>query len=149
MKTENLYSIKYVALQTGLTHHVIRAWERRYGAVNPGRTPKNRRVYSAEDIERLKVLKLLTSRGHKISHVARLKANELQSLVRQVVRTDSQGQRTHSALRHTASAEDLCQACLAAVLDLDQERLERVYDQAAISLTSAALLADVIVPLLY
>jgi DNA-binding transcriptional MerR regulator/methylmalonyl-CoA mutase cobalamin-binding subunit len=149
MKTKNLYSIKYAALQTGLTQHVIRAWERRYGAVEPRRTPKNRRVYSDKDIERLKKLKLLTANGHKISHVASLSSDELQRLIRKMVPADPQAQRKRLTANDAARAEYFYQACLSAVLALDQRELEQTYDHAMISLTRSALLADVIVPLLH
>ena len=50
MKPKSLFPIRYVSRQTGLTPHVIRAWENRYGAVTPKRTDTNRRVYSNADI---------------------------------------------------------------------------------------------------
>ena len=66
------HSIKIVARRTGLTAHVIRIWEKRYGAVEPERTDTNRRLYSEEQIERLGLLRDLTQAGHSISHVAKL-----------------------------------------------------------------------------
>jgi DNA-binding transcriptional MerR regulator/methylmalonyl-CoA mutase cobalamin-binding subunit len=149
MKAKNLYSIKYVALQTGLTHHVIRAWERRYGAVKPRRTPRNRRVYSDKDIDRLKMLKMLTTKGHKISHVASLSAAELQRLVERAETDGAQIQAANSTPQQTETAEALSRECLSAVLALDQKRLEKAYDRALISLTRPSLLDDVIVPLLH
>ena len=41
-------AIKVVARRTGLSAHVIRIWEKRYGAVEPERTVTNRRLYSDE-----------------------------------------------------------------------------------------------------
>ena len=46
-------AIKVVARRTGLSAHVIRIWEKRYGAVEPERTETKRRLYSDEQIERL------------------------------------------------------------------------------------------------
>jgi hypothetical protein len=40
----DLYPIRYVSRQTGLTPHAIRAWENRYGAVKPKRTKTNWRI---------------------------------------------------------------------------------------------------------
>ena len=40
------HPIKVVARRTGLSAHVIRIWEKRYGAVEPERTDTNRRLYS-------------------------------------------------------------------------------------------------------
>jgi DNA-binding transcriptional MerR regulator len=53
-------------------------WEKRYGAVTPERTESNRRLYRAEDVERLMLLKKLTDRGHAISTIANLGLKELE-----------------------------------------------------------------------
>ena len=82
MSGEPRHPMKIVVRRSGLTPHVIRVWERRYGAVIPLRTPTNRRLYSDADIERLRVLRHLTHAGHSISHIAQLPMEQLQSLVR-------------------------------------------------------------------
>ena len=64
------YPVRLVALQTGLTPHVLRAWERRYGVVTPTRTDGGQRLYSQLDIERLSRLRRLTERGHGIGRLA-------------------------------------------------------------------------------
>lgn len=48
---------------TGLSPHVIRAWERRYGFPRPDRTGGGHRRYSAADAERLRQAALLTRSG--------------------------------------------------------------------------------------
>ena len=60
------HPIKVVALRTGLSAHVIRIWEQRYGAVEPERTATNRRLYSPGQIERLNLLREVTQAGHSI-----------------------------------------------------------------------------------
>lgn len=67
----------------GLSQHVIRIWERRYGAFSPSRTGTNRRMYCDEAITRLKLLKTLTENGHRIGGVAKLCTAELEELARQ------------------------------------------------------------------
>ncbi len=64
------YGIGAVARLTGLSDHTIRVWERRYGAVVAARSANGRRVYSTSDVEKLRLLKLLTDRGVAISQVA-------------------------------------------------------------------------------
>ena len=49
-------TINFVARQTGLSVQVIRVWEKRYGAVQPVRADNNRRLYTEEDVERLRLL---------------------------------------------------------------------------------------------
>src|SRR6187551_1036823 len=73
-------AIKAVARRTGLTAHVIRIWEKRYGAVKPERTGTNRRLYSEEQIERLSLLREVTRSGHSIGPVAKLPLEKLRKL---------------------------------------------------------------------
>ena len=51
------HPIKVAVRRTGLSAHVIRVWEKRYGAVVPARTAANRRLYSDEEIVRLQWLR--------------------------------------------------------------------------------------------
>src|ERR687893_2534240 len=75
-------TIKLVARQTGLSVHTIRVWEKRYGAVRPVRASNNRRLYSDEDVDRLKLLRQATMAGHSIGQIARSSAAELRRLLR-------------------------------------------------------------------
>lgn len=74
------YTIKLAAQRTGLSQHVIRAWERRYGAVKPSRSIGRHRLYTDEDIERLELLRNATAAGHSIRTIAALPAAKLKSL---------------------------------------------------------------------
>lgn len=65
----------------GLSPHVIRVWEKRYGAVTPARTESNRRLYSDEEVERLRLLARATAAGHQIGMIARLGREQLMRLV--------------------------------------------------------------------
>src|SRR5437763_643334 len=75
------HPIGVVARRTGLKPDLIRAWERRYGAVEPGRSDTRRRFYSDADVERLLLLRRAVSTGRGISQVAGLSGEELESLV--------------------------------------------------------------------
>ena len=48
-----MYTIKQAAIRTGLSIPTIRAWERRYGVIDPARTAGGYRLYDDEAIERL------------------------------------------------------------------------------------------------
>jgi hypothetical protein len=50
----------------------LRVWERRYGLTQPHLTPSGQRLYSAEDIQRLALIKQLTGLGHSIGSLAPL-----------------------------------------------------------------------------
>jgi len=66
MDNKSLYPIRYVSQRTGLTPHVIGAWEKRYQAVVPHRSSKNRRLYCEDDDQRLQLLKKITNTGQSI-----------------------------------------------------------------------------------
>ena len=58
-----LYRIGELARRTGLTEHVLRAWERRYQVVRPTRTPSGYRLYSRTDEQRLRLMFRLVQQG--------------------------------------------------------------------------------------
>jgi DNA-binding transcriptional MerR regulator len=66
------YPLGAVARLTGLSTHVLRAWERRYGAVRPLRTEGGTRRYREADVARLLLLRAMVQAGHPIGDVARL-----------------------------------------------------------------------------
>lgn len=92
------YPIKVAARRSGLSPHVIRVWEKRYGAAQPGRTATNRRLYTDADIERLRLLRLATEAGHSIGQIAALPT----AAVRTLVATDEQPIR-HAIVEPAAS----------------------------------------------
>ena len=73
------YPIRAVSNLTGLSIDTLRAWERRYGAVEPSRNDRGR-LYSDRDVARLKQLASLVSGGHAISSVAGLSDAHLRRL---------------------------------------------------------------------
>ena len=77
LSAEITYPLGAATRLTGLSAEVLRAWERRYGAVQPPRTPGGTRRYRAQDLERLRLLKAAVEAGHRISDVAQLDEAEL------------------------------------------------------------------------
>lgn len=76
MKTnDKLYPIREVSLITGVNSITLRAWERRYGLVEPVRTEGGHRLYTPENIEQIKAAVKLTAEGIPISQV-KLRLNE-------------------------------------------------------------------------
>ena len=145
MKAKNLYPIRYVALQTGLSTHLIRVWEKRHQAVVPQRTDTNRRVFSREEIKRLQMLKNAVRAGHSISQIASLTTEEL----RQLVGFDATNGANDSSASEQVSmeADYFFKTSLTTVLDFDAAGLESVLDRAAVHLTRLELIDAVIVPL--
>lgn len=73
--------MRYVMSRTGLSADVLRAWERRYGAVSPQRSPAGQRLYSDRDIARLLLLRRATLDGHSIGAIAPLDDRALEALL--------------------------------------------------------------------
>lgn len=76
------HPIGVAAERTGLTADVIRAWERRYGAVEPARDDGGQRLYTDAEVERLRLLHRATAAGRSIGQVAELGTEALAELVR-------------------------------------------------------------------
>ncbi|MES2772016.1 MAG: MerR family transcriptional regulator [Pseudomonadota bacterium] len=58
-------NIASVESETGLSKDVLRVWERRYGFPSPIRDAQGIRLYSSEELERLRVIKHLMEAGHR------------------------------------------------------------------------------------
>lgn len=139
------HSIKIASARSGLSPHVIRIWERRYGALTPTRSGTNRRLYCDEEIERLKLLKELTDRGHRIGKLAGLGTAELKRL--------ADDERAEGILLGESDAMLECQADIAraavlAVQKYDAERLRALLHLARRRLGHRATLLHVITPLI-
>ena len=78
---EALFQIKVVSKLTGLTADTIRAWERRYEAVQPVRSQSGVRMYTSAHVSRLELLRRVVSRGHAIGRVSHLTDEQLRSLL--------------------------------------------------------------------
>ncbi len=59
------FNIAAVERDTGLSKDVLRMWERRYGFPVPERDAHGERVYPAEQVERLRLIKRLMDQGHR------------------------------------------------------------------------------------
>jgi len=80
-----LYDISAVCRLTGLTAANLRAWERRYGVVEPRRSESGRRQYTEADVQRLTLLKNLADRGHPISSTCSLDGEQLEKRLREAM----------------------------------------------------------------
>ena len=79
-KGSGKYPIRVVARLTGIPVDTLRAWERRYGAVEPRRDDRGR-LYTDADLQKLRVLRQLVDRGHAIGRIARMPDEELSVLL--------------------------------------------------------------------
>ncbi len=135
--------IQLASRLSGLSAHVIRIWERRYGALSPTRTDTNRRMYCEEAIKRLKLLRELTENGHRIGGVAKLPTEELEALV-----NTSNAQATHPTVAGLESSEQFVEAAIEASKRYDADGLRQVLLQARLQLGQRGMLHQVICPLI-
>lgn len=103
-KLKSELNVKAVTKLTGLNEHTLRAWERRYKAVNPKRGGNGRRVYSTDDVERLRLLVQLQDSGHGIGHIASLENAELKYLLTQSAGISGATTPEHEGLAPTLQA---------------------------------------------
>jgi MerR family transcriptional regulator, light-induced transcriptional regulator len=147
------YPIRVVVRRTGLNASVLRAWERRYGAVEPGRSDGGQRLYSEEDIRKLSLLREVVDAGHSIGQVAALPIEELRRLAHKELGRgppdalgDGGGTPERGAVGGGAQA--FLRASVAAVHEMDTRSLEGHLTRAAMVLNPLELVDDVLVPLL-
>jgi DNA-binding transcriptional MerR regulator/methylmalonyl-CoA mutase cobalamin-binding subunit len=143
----NSHTIQVVSRRTGLSPDVIRAWERRYGAVEPERSATRRRLYSNGDVRRLSVLRQATLAGRRISDIARLPLDELDAMVREdaaAIAPTRPGGPSESG-----EAAGYYDRCVSAAVKLDARTLEAQLNRAAMELDVETLFERVLTPLLH
>lgn len=74
LEQEELFPIREVARLTGVNPVTLRAWERRYGLIQPTRTESGHRLYAMVDIERVRSILGWIDRGVAVSKVGKILA---------------------------------------------------------------------------
>jgi MerR family transcriptional regulator, light-induced transcriptional regulator len=130
-----MYTIKKAAALAGVTVPVMRAWERRYGVVDPQRTASRYRLYDEDAIARVRAMRRLVSEGWSPSAAA---ASIRASPIEEVRARAWDGGGPGTALPGAAAviapaagepATDLVEAFVAAAAVLDVAGLEVVLDE--------------------
>lgn len=135
MNSNSHYSIKAAAQMANLSVDTLRAWERRYGAVEPQRSETGRRRYTDAEVERLSLLKQATDLGHPISMVAPLTNNDLRELL-------------NKARKDASASDGIVVKLMAFVMADDFAGFERTLGQAAVALPPRQLIDEIFFPLL-
>jgi DNA-binding transcriptional MerR regulator/methylmalonyl-CoA mutase cobalamin-binding subunit len=146
------HPIAVVAERTGLSQDVLRVWERRYGAVEPTRSAGGQRLYSDEDVERLRLLDAAVAAGRRVGHIARLPTGELARLVAE----DRAAARRSAARAATAPApatepapdDAVVERAIARARALDARGLDELLRRSAAVLGAPAFLERVVAPTL-
>nr|WP_224794240.1 MerR family transcriptional regulator [Pseudomonas fluorescens] len=137
LKREDLFPIREVARLTGVNPITLRAWERRYGLIQPTRTDSGHRLYSMSDIERINSILSWIERGVAVSKVGKILARTaplqaLSSIIpNELVQADY------------AQWQEQVQAAVSA---FDEARLEQVYGQVFSSYPLTVVFQDILLP---
>jgi DNA-binding transcriptional MerR regulator len=134
MAADHLLRIGELSKRSGVSTELLRAWERRYGLLTPARSPGGLRLYTPEDVERVRLM-----REHLASGLAAAEAAMLASRAVPAQR-DRETMLSPSAVRDS----------LAAALDrFDEPRAQAILDRALALSTLDTLLAEVVLPYLH
>lgn len=138
LKQEELFPIREVSRLTGVNSVTLRAWERRYGLLQPTRTESGHRLYSQADIESVRSILAWTERGVTVSKVGKILAKSSSAKAASApvyeVATASEWQQWQAQIR-------------AAVGCFDDLQLDRLYGQVFASYPLPVVFQDVLMPL--
>ncbi|MFI8479927.1 MerR family transcriptional regulator [Pseudomonas sp. NPDC078700] len=138
LKQEELFPIREVSRLTGVNSVTLRAWERRYGLIQPTRTESGHRLYSQADIESVRNILTWIERGVAVSKVGKILAKSRSLKAASVpvydVVTGSEWQQWQRQL-HTA------------VSCFDDIQLDRLYGQVFSSYPLPVVFQAILMPL--
>lgn len=135
--SEGKYNIKAVSNLVGIQPGTLRAWERRYQILNPVRNDSGHRLYTEEDMKKLKWLATKVNRGFTISQAVSLMDQHEVAVDQQV--TENTYQEQHSL------SEDLLQALLSFNEVRAQELINQAFSLYTIDKVTIDILADLLV----
>jgi DNA-binding transcriptional MerR regulator/methylmalonyl-CoA mutase cobalamin-binding subunit len=113
---EKLYTIGTVSKLTGVGAITLRAWERRYGLVEPVRKESGHRLYTRHHIDLINQITALTQQGVRISQIS--------PAMLEAASADSEGQGEGDIWR------DYLSGMIAAIIAFDEGRVEEIYNEA-------------------
>jgi DNA-binding transcriptional MerR regulator/methylmalonyl-CoA mutase cobalamin-binding subunit len=112
---EKLYTIGTVSKLTGVGAITLRAWERRYGLIEPIRKESGHRLFTRQHIDQINRITALTQQGLRISQIR-------PEMLETEVQTETD--------EESDTWNDYINSMIAAIIDFDEERLEEIYNEA-------------------
>jgi DNA-binding transcriptional MerR regulator len=138
-----MYTIKEAAARSGVSIPTLRAWERRYGVVQPVRTEAGYRLYDEQAIDRLRAMRELLADGWSASQAAHHVLEVADDLG-----PPGAGARPAFAAGSDAPASRLERDLLAAAARLDAAALDALLDEAFATLVFEHAMDAVVFPTL-
>ncbi|MEM6703802.1 MAG: MerR family transcriptional regulator [Acidobacteriota bacterium] len=130
------FNIGMVSRLSGLRIERIRAWERRHAVVAPQRGEGGHRLYTAADVDRLRLLRALTDDGYSIGAIAGWTMDQLRGAV---------GEKSS---HETARQSEFVTRSLEAIRSLNGDRLRQELTRAVQDLGPSRAVRETIEPLL-
>jgi MerR family transcriptional regulator, light-induced transcriptional regulator len=129
--------------RSGVSPELLRAWERRYGVLSPSRSPGGLRLYSLEDLERVRLMSRLIDQG--------LAAREAAARARDArVPVEDRALTASGDARNPAFDPPAARAALGrAVTAFDEPTAQALIDGLLAVATLDAVLSEVILPFLH
>lgn len=127
------YSIRELETLSGIKAHTIRIWEKRHKIIVPKRTETNIRYYSDSDLKRIINVSLLNSNGVKISKIAGMSDEELNTEV--VELTSSQNE-----------ANLFIDQLIICMIDMQEEQFEKLLSHLTLKFGFENMIIDIIYP---
>jgi DNA-binding transcriptional MerR regulator/methylmalonyl-CoA mutase cobalamin-binding subunit len=138
------HPIRVVAERTGVSPTLLRAWERRYHVVDPGRSEGGQRLYSDADVERVFMLKRASEAGRTIGSIAELSNDELRRLLSE----DAEARDALRAVTGASGQPERLGAAMRCVEEMDPEGLERLLRREVVAVGADRFIEEVAGPLL-
>lgn len=136
--SDELLPIREVSRLTGVNPVTLRAWERRYGLIQPMRTESGHRLYSRTDIGTVNRILDWIERGVAVSKVGKILA-----------RDDQQAEAVHAPWGSVEEGEwsQWRARLLQAVSAFDDRQLESLYGQICATYPLSVAFQDILMPL--
>ncbi len=114
-----MFPIRVLTERTGVGTSTLRAWERRYGLLQPARTPKGHRLYGPGDVQVVERILDLLEDGHS-----------LPSIARQIHQGNTDADTARDRLAQSGVWRRYLEETLRAIADFSHERIEAVFNEA-------------------
>lgn len=147
MSRPTRFTIRSVCALTGVNPNTLRAWERRYGLIQPERTASGYRLYTMHDVERLRAIQDLLNAGVPAGQVAKHlpPAGAVAETPRPSDSANGASSSPRSGIRTTpTTVEEFAVAVADAALAGDDARTERLFSRAVGLFSVARAFTDVL-----
>ena len=136
-----LYNIGVVTRMTGIAIATLRAWERRYGFPQSGRTGGGHRLYSEQDIIRLRWVKAQIDQGMQTAQAVQALHHQEEASRVQMGRMPGA-----AAASDLANGASVCDDLLQSLIHHETDRADLILGEALPLLHPEGLILDVIGP---